>query len=202
MSIFAESGAGHIVTQKYFVPEEIEELLDSIDEKNLFGEIPGEPDDIAPTPDDVNSYTITVDLKSGAHREISGTYDKYGLPAGWRYFVRRMCELVSAYDFTDVLSPSMYDRAKRRKSDIIYCSVEFEEGYKSYYYISDDDSIEPGDRVVVPAGRVTTKRLWRSLRWSISSLKMCLCRLRKLSIFSVSTFRKRSLDLKGQTNVL
>ena len=31
---------------------------------------------------------------------------------------------------------------------------------------------------------------------------MCLCRLRKLSIFSVSTFRKRSLDLKGQTNVL
>ena len=146
-------GAGHIVTQKYFVPEEIEELLDSIDEKNLFGEIPGEPDDIAPTPDDVNSYTITVDLKSGAHREISGTYDKYGLPAGWRYFVRRMCELVSAYDFTDVLSPSMYDRTKRRKSDIIYCSVEFEEGYKSYYYITDDDSIEPGDRVVVPAGR-------------------------------------------------
>ena len=57
------------------------------------------------------------------------------------------------YDFTDVLSPSMYDRAKRRKSDIIYCSVEFEEGYTSYYYITDDDSIEPGDRVVVPAGR-------------------------------------------------
>lgn len=146
-------GAGHIVTQKFFVPEEIEELLDSVDEKNLFGEIPGEPEDIVPTPDDVNSYTITVDLKSGAHRKISGSYNKYGLPAGWRYFIRRICELVSKFDFTDVLSPSIYDRTKRRKSDIIYCSVEFEEGYKSYYYITDDDSIEPGDRVVVPAGR-------------------------------------------------
>ena len=47
----------------------------------------------------------------------------------------------------------MYDRAKRRKSDIIYCSIEFEEGYKSYCYITDDDTIEPGDRVVVPVGR-------------------------------------------------
>ena len=35
----------------------------------------------------------------------------------------------------------------------MYCSVEFEEGYKTYYYISDDASIEVGDYVVVPAGK-------------------------------------------------
>jgi hypothetical protein len=35
----------------------------------------------------------------------------------------------------------------------MYCSAEFENGYKSYYYISDDYSIEEGDVVVVPAGK-------------------------------------------------
>ncbi len=32
-------------------------------------------------------------------------------------------------------------------------SVTFDEGYKSYYYIADDDSIEVGDYVIVPAGK-------------------------------------------------
>ena len=41
---------------------------------------------------------------------------------------------------------------RRRNGDLIYCSVEFESGYKSYYYITDDDSIEAGDFVIVPAG--------------------------------------------------
>lgn len=31
--------------------------------------------------------------------------------------------------------------------------VEFEDGCKSYYYISDDDSIQVGDFVIVPAGK-------------------------------------------------
>ena len=37
-------------------------------------------------------------------------------------------------------------------TDIIYCSVVFAKGDKSYYYIADDDSINVGDFVVVPAG--------------------------------------------------
>ncbi|MFV0330887.1 MAG: hypothetical protein ACK5KL_13900, partial [Dysgonomonas sp.] len=34
----------------------------------------------------------------------------------------------------------------------IFCSVAFDKGHKSYYYITDDDSIEVGDFVLVPAG--------------------------------------------------
>ena len=34
-----------------------------------------------------------------------------------------------------------------------FCSVTFDEGYKSYYYLTEDDSIEIGDFVLVPAGK-------------------------------------------------
>ena len=47
----------------------------------------------------------------------------------------------------------MYGKVRRCDNDIIYCSVEVEDGCKSYYYISDDDSIQVGDFVIVPAGK-------------------------------------------------
>lgn len=53
----------------------------------------------------------------------------------------------------EILNPSVYGKAKRRKSAYIFCSVTFDEGYKSYYYLTDDDSIEVGDFVLVPAGK-------------------------------------------------
>lgn len=53
----------------------------------------------------------------------------------------------------EVLDPSVYGKAKRRKSEYIFCSVTFDDGYKSYYYLTDDDSIEVGDFVLVPAGK-------------------------------------------------
>ena len=36
---------------------------------------------------------------------------------------------------------------------VYFCSVVFDEGYKTYYYLTDDDSIEIGDSVLVPAGK-------------------------------------------------
>lgn len=57
------------------------------------------------------------------------------------------------YGFGEILNPSVYGKVKRRKQDYIYCSVEFDEGFKSYYYIADDDRIEVGDYVVVPVGK-------------------------------------------------
>ena len=36
--------------------------------------------------------------------------------------------------------------------DLIYCSVEFSDGGKHYYYLADSDDYKAGDLVVVPAG--------------------------------------------------
>lgn len=62
-------------------------------------------------------------------------------------------EFISSYGLGEILDPSVYGRVKRRKSEYIFCSVKFDEGYKSYYYLTEDDNIEIGDFVFVPAGK-------------------------------------------------
>ena len=57
------------------------------------------------------------------------------------------------YGMGEMLDPAVYEKVKRRRTDYIYCSVEFEEGYISYYYIADEDNISVGDYVIVPVGK-------------------------------------------------
>ena len=74
--------------------------------------------------------------------------------AGWDAIVEAAKgSTVTFYGWGEIMNPSVYGKVRRCGSDIIYCSVTFEEGYKSYYYIADDDSIEVGDFVIVPAGK-------------------------------------------------
>ena len=63
-----------------------------------------------------------------------------------------MFNFIRFYGLGEILDPSVYGKVKRRKSEYIFCSVTFDEGYKSYYYLT-DDSIEIGDFVLVPAGK-------------------------------------------------
>ena len=56
------------------------------------------------------------------------------------------------YGLGEIFDPFIYNKVKRREGQYIYCSVKFDEGYKKYYYITDDDSIDIGDYVIVPAG--------------------------------------------------
>ena len=68
-------------------------------------------------------------------------------------FMESVFEFMSFYGWGEIMNPSVYGKVRRCDNDIIYCSVEFEDGCKSYYYISDDDSIQVGDFVIVPAGK-------------------------------------------------
>ena len=47
----------------------------------------------------------------------------------------------------------MYGKVKRRTTDHIICNVTFDEGQKSYYYLTEYDGIEVNDFVIVPAGQ-------------------------------------------------
>src|SRR5574344_1907065 len=53
---------------------------------------------------------------------------------------------------TNYANPSVYSNGKSRDGEFMFCSVKFTKGGKSYYYISDDDTIEVGDLVIVPVG--------------------------------------------------
>lgn len=146
-------GTGCIVSRKMYIEGGVENLLDGINADELFGEIEGNPEDIVDNPLETQDYTITVDFKKGSQCVIQGTYDKKALPESWGEFANDVWEFICFYGFGEILDPSVYGKVKRRSRDYIYCSVEFDEGYKSYYYISDDDSVKVGDYVVVPVGK-------------------------------------------------
>ena len=82
-----------------------------------------------------------------------GSYDKNGLPEDFADFAETLFDFIRFYGLGEILDPSVYGKVKRRKSEYIFCSVTFDEGYKSYYNLTDDDSIEIGDFVLVPAGK-------------------------------------------------
>lgn len=146
-------GSGCIVSRKYYVKDGVESLLDDIDANDLFGEIEGNPDDVVDNPLEVKDYTITVDFKKGSQHIIQGTYDKKALPEFWGDFADSVWKFMRFYGMGEILDPAIYEKVKRCKQDYIYCSVEFEGGYKSYYYIADEDNISVGDYVIVPVDK-------------------------------------------------
>lgn len=119
----------------------------------MFDNVEGNPPDIINTPNETKEYTITIDFNKNPQRVIQGTFDKNGLPDDFADFAETVFSFMRFYDFGEILDPSVYEREKRRNNDYIFCSVTFDEGCKSYYYLADDDSIEVGDSVLVPAGK-------------------------------------------------
>lgn len=146
-------GTGCILTRKYKIEGGVKELLDDLDSDTIFSHTEGNPENAVYDPYESRDYTIKVTMENGMERKIEGTYDKKGLPDDWADFIERVYEFITFYGMGEIMSPFVYNKVCRCDTDIIYCSVAFEKGYKCYYYISDDDAIEVGDFVVVPAGR-------------------------------------------------
>jgi hypothetical protein len=140
------------VSRKYEIEGGIESLLEHFNAEELFSQIEGNPHDVIDTPNETKDYKITIEYKNNPQRVIEGSYDKNGLPKDFANFAETVFDFMRFYRFGEMFEPSVYGKVKRRKSEYIYCSVIFDKGYKSYYYLTDDDSIEVGDFVIVPAG--------------------------------------------------
>lgn len=141
------------ISYKYEIGDGIVCLLDNFDAEELFSYTIGNPEDVIENPNESKDYIITVEYKKNPNRTIVGSFDKYGLPNDYDVFAKTVYDFICFYGTAEIFSPSFYDIAKRRSSDHIYCSVTFEDDGASYYYLTDDDSIEIGDFVIVPAGR-------------------------------------------------
>lgn len=127
--------------------------MDVFDAEDLFGNIVGNPDDIIENPNETKDYKITIDYKTTPQKVIAGSFDKNGLPDAFEEFADAVFDFIRFYGWGEILDPSVYGKVKRRTTDYIYCSVVFEEGQKSYYYLTEDDSIKIGDFVIVPTGK-------------------------------------------------
>ncbi len=147
-------GSGCIVSRKFQVQGGVENLLDDLEGDSLFEYIEGNPSDVIENPREIKGYKITIELEKEGQRIIIGTFDKKkDCLEDWEDFAETVLDFILFYGLGEILDPSIYNLIKRRKGEYIYCSVTFDDSYKTYYYLTDDDSIEVGDLVMVPAGK-------------------------------------------------
>lgn len=111
-----------------------------------------EPDDLLPGGSEVRDYSVSVMTERGERREACGSFDRDELPACWPEFIGSVYELMAYYGLGEMFDEDIYGRGRRRRSDLIYCHVIFEEHGKTYCYMADSDEYCEGDLVVVPAG--------------------------------------------------
>ena len=152
MKFIKKSNLGINFSNTYYIPDEIPELLDSIPTDGLFKPAEDPPDVLYDT-DEIKEYTLSIFRKHGKMHTISGTYDKNGLPVDWEKFIERIYDFMLSYGFGELFDKTIYGKAKRRESDLIFCKVTFEDGGQTYTYIADSDDYYEGDLVVVPAGQ-------------------------------------------------
>lgn len=146
-------GSGCIISRKYYVQEGVTGLLDDYDADSLFEHTVGNAPDVITDPNETKDYKITVDFHRRSQCIISGTYDKNGLPEDWPELAEDILNFMRVYGMGEILDPAVYKKAIRKTNDFIFCSVEFNGGGKSYYYLTEDDTLEIGDFVIVPVGR-------------------------------------------------
>lgn len=147
------------VTRKYHVAQGVSNFLDELEYQNLFvGFEEKELDAIIPE-DDEATYTATVDFLRGPSRIVAGRYDKQGLPVDWPEFIEDLYDFMSFYGFGEMFDEKQYGRTYRKTNDYIFLSVRFGEYGKTYYYLTEDDTIQVGDQVVVPVGSEGKERI-------------------------------------------
>lgn len=146
-------GSDCVISRKYHVQDGVVGLLDNLDADSLFEQIIGNGPDVITDPNETKDYKITVDFHKRPQLVVSGTYDKNGLPVDWPDIAEGILDFMSFYGIGEILDPAVYMKAKRKAGDYIFCSVEFDEGGKSYYYLTEDDTLSIGDLVFVPAGK-------------------------------------------------
>lgn len=95
---------------------------------------------------DVGSWDLTITSANDKEYKFDGSL--YYAPGDWlQEFSKNLRKYLKRWDLF------VFDGNTKPAADgIMFCSCEFEGGGKSYYYISDDPSLEEGDLVRVPVG--------------------------------------------------
>lgn len=154
LSQYVVIGSGCKIAHEYEVQGGINELLDSLDGDELFQDVPVTPSNVINNPDDISLYRINVEYENATPYMVEGVFDKYGLPADYDMFVKSLLNFMGFYNFGlgETLLRLNYDRKRRCEGEYIYLTVIFENNGKPYFYLTDDDSIDINDFLLVEAG--------------------------------------------------
>lgn len=97
---------------------------------------------------------VTIEYKKHAFpsRKVVIPYCRWTVTENWNDFVNEAAdELKNVITPGEIFSKDWYTFGKR-ENELIYLSVEFQAGGRTYYYKTEDDTIRPGDEVFVPVG--------------------------------------------------
>ncbi len=134
--------------------EIIKHCFEEIDARELFCEFTNKPEDIIIDEDINSTYEIIIEAENMPVRVIEGRYCMEELPIDYPKIIRKVVKIIDDVElWGEIFNPAIYARPSKRKSDIIYCGIEFGEYSSMYHYITDDDSIKVGDTVIVPVGK-------------------------------------------------
>ncbi len=147
---FQKIGSVCQVSRTYHVIRGVSAFLDAHYSVDLFSSIQGDPPDVMNESNESKDYTFTVEYLYGKPRVISGTFDKNGLPDEFPVWAEDIRNFMDYYGRGEIIRPSVYGKAKRSSGDYIFCSVVFGDGGKSYYYRTEDATLQIGDSVLVP----------------------------------------------------
>ena len=139
------------VRNTYHIAGGVSDFLDSL-EPYALSEAEGNPPDVFVDPFRTEKYKIIVTTRRAGTREISGLFDKKGLPKDWPEFSQRLLDFLLSYGLGEIFDERAYGKVCRRAGDLIFCNVVFTDGGKEYCYLSHEDH-DVGDLVVVPAGK-------------------------------------------------
>lgn len=171
---FRKIGSDCDTTWKYHVGGGVVQFLDETD-ADIFDDIEGNPPEALENPKESKTYTITIDFAHIPSKTISGSFDRRGLPTEWASFANDLREFLLFYGEGELLDRRLYEAQKLCPGDIIYLSVSFGDTYKTYYYKTEDNSIDVGDLVVVPVGTDGKERIVKVVKkeyFQASSLPM------------------------------
>lgn len=153
LSYVRNVGAGCRISKIYRIEGGISSFLDSFAGHDCFSPSEGNPPDTIRDPLETRNYKITVAYLSGSPKIFTGSFDKCGLPGNFAGFAESVLALVRPCGAGEILDPAVHGRSLRRKTDLIFCNVQFDDYGKTYCYLTDDDALAAGDCVVVPTGK-------------------------------------------------
>lgn len=141
-------------TGRFENSDEISEFLDSFNANYFLLAQKKSSSDSFIIPNSASTYTIEIETSNHSSQILTGVFVDIQLPVWWNDFARKLSELLYSYNNRkgDILDSRVYNRNLRRQDQYIICGVMFENGYKEYDYLSDDDIIDIDDTVKVPVG--------------------------------------------------
>ncbi len=139
--------------QKIELGHKLKDFLNSFDADSFFMNFNDESTKSSNKPNDYSVFRIEIVYKDRGVREISGSFDRKGLPIDWMDFSDGILKFHIDFGLGDILVPDVMRKNAPDVGEVIYVSVRFKHSYSTYYYITDDEEITIGDHVLVPVGK-------------------------------------------------